>query len=42
VLSNEGILGIVSHIGRDQDYGFLRVILWKDVHNCFKRMKSTK
>lgn len=40
VLDDGGMFGIVSHIGRDADYGFLRVILWKDIKNVAQRLKK--
>lgn len=42
VVNNDGIVGIVSQIGRDTDYGFIRVVLWKDVKNIANRLKKSK
>lgn len=41
VLNNEGVFGIISHIGRDADYGFLRAIMWKDIKNLVHRLQKT-
>lgn len=38
VLNDDGLVGIVSHIGRDYDQGFLRMIMWKDIKNIGKRL----
>lgn len=40
VLSDQGIFGIISHIGRDADYGFLRVVMWKDIKNVAQRLQK--
>lgn len=40
VMNEGGMFGIVSQIGRDADYGFLRVVLWKDIKNAARRLKN--
>lgn len=42
MLNGNGVVGIVSQIGRDADYGFLRVILWQDIKNAYHRLKRHK
>jgi S1-C subfamily serine protease len=42
VVNSEGSVGIVSQIGRDSDYGFMRVILWKDIKNIIRRTTQQK
>jgi S1-C subfamily serine protease len=40
-LTKDGVVGIATQIGRDSDYGFIRVVLWKDIKNMLNRaMKS--
>lgn len=32
----------MAQIGKDIDYGFLRVVLWKDIRNIAHRLKKIK
>jgi hypothetical protein len=42
VINREGVVGIVSQIGKDIDEGFMRIILWKDIKNIWKRSIKMK
>lgn len=42
VLNNDGVVGIVTHIGRDYEYGYLRIALWKDIKNCINRIRINR
>jgi hypothetical protein len=33
VTGKDGVIGVVSQIGRDNDQGFMRMIMWKDIRN---------
>lgn len=40
VVSDTGVVGLIAQIGKDSDYGFLRVVLWRDIANIARRLKN--
>ena len=40
VMNDNGVVGVVTQIGRDSDRGFLRMICWTDLKNILKRIKE--
>lgn len=40
VINHEGVVGVVTQVGRDSDRGFLRMVHWAELKNLYRRISE--